>query len=64
MHLVLYVCVCNLQNANVKAKTKDGHTARSLALKYNQMMIVSLVDNAQYVQNYAGECVCVCVCLL
>jgi ankyrin repeat protein len=40
-------------NANVKAKTKDGHTARSLALKYNQMMIVSLVDNAQYVQNYA-----------
>ena len=47
---------CN-QNANVKAKTNDGYTARTLALKYNQMMIVSLVDNAQYVQNYASECV-------
>ena len=45
-----------LQGANSKLESKEGHTARVLALKANHRMVVSLLDNAQYVHSYAeGE---------
>ena len=49
-------CVGLVQGANAKLEGKEGHTARMLALKANHMMVVSLLDNAQYVHSYAeGE---------
>ena len=57
MHWCVCVSCCGVaQGANSKLEDKEGHTARYLALKGNHMMVVSLLDNAQYVNSYTeGE---------